>query len=527
MIDFFKYYYRNIFFKVFFLLLFNSKCFSQKICSFNDNSDNIDYYYNTSSYQYDNLVANEIVRNILNKINVSNDYFIVKSIHGEENCYAVYLNGYKYIFIDNNWIDEIKSTSGDWFYLFALSHEIAHHLLGHTTQKNTSLEQQRLNELNADRFAGVILAKYGAPLNSINNIFNKIPNPDLKSDHPQNEARVRVVKEAYFNEVNKIENKLLIDIIKGSYFTKDDFVMNINNCRDRFYNYLESANYDNMDNLLGDYENLIRLNKNIDIIYELSMLYLINLNYDKYLKALEFSYVSIKDSLSLVRLIGFGGEDHYKKFTSKYPEVFSFDKYRGDNLELCVELANLFLLMNRYSDERDETGYLEAAEDLLIHSKKIIENNDNSSENDKILSKYFESAGVISMRKQDFYSACKYLYKAEKIIQEEYDKEDISYNLDLLSSMIFTYNSNLLEACLKLNDYKTSKICIDKCDNVLINRNSLIENTEPKEYVGRFFYLKALYLFNTNNDSQACEFLSKSCDLGQISGCDKLKILCQ
>lgn len=100
-------------------------------------------------------------------------------------AFAVIRSKKRYIVYD----EEVNFTEPkgqvSWFSLAVLSHEVAHHLAGHTAVKNQSPHKR---ELEADRFAGFMLGQLGASLHQAQ-AFTKIFSLKGSKSHPPRAER--------------------------------------------------------------------------------------------------------------------------------------------------------------------------------------------------------------------------------------------------------------------------------------------------------------------------------------------------
>lgn len=150
----------------------------------------------------------------------------------KRNAYAkMNKNGTRFIVYDNEWFASLDTSETKIESLTILAHEIGHHLAAHTIQRNhkkyveackycrpkskhfnkeicekefskeysTYLANRRIQELQADRFAGFIMNYYGASKGEVCNIFNKISKikDDSNSTHPSLEKRLKAVEEGF------------------------------------------------------------------------------------------------------------------------------------------------------------------------------------------------------------------------------------------------------------------------------------------------------------------------------------------
>ena len=168
-----------------------------------------------------------------------------------ENAYAtVDSNGTRFIVYDDDFLKKLDDDSSRLQTITVLAHEIGHHLAAHTLFINDEnfknsynkyckkgspdyneetckkeylkyLKLERGQELEADRFAGFIMFKYGASLNEIMNMYRKITDnsDDTESTHPNLNKRLDAVKAGYDLAATKTEastQKIDLQEIKGN-----------------------------------------------------------------------------------------------------------------------------------------------------------------------------------------------------------------------------------------------------------------------------------------------------------------------
>jgi len=102
----------------------------------------------------------------------------------------------------------INSRTNDWSSLTILAHEVGHHINGHALDltmffgkvvEPKSLEAKRKQELEADEFAGFIMAKLGAPLKQVESAIALISSDkdDTYSTHPSKNKRLNALRMGY------------------------------------------------------------------------------------------------------------------------------------------------------------------------------------------------------------------------------------------------------------------------------------------------------------------------------------------
>ena len=135
------------------ILLFTSKIYSQETaCGLTDETTQNLLNCINSNFNFNNSIKlDKITNDILKKIGLEHKNFRVLSCNSVNNALAFNYNNERYIVADQiflNYLNQNDKTNDYWFYLFILSHEIAHHLNGHTLKKENNLENKRQQELS-------------------------------------------------------------------------------------------------------------------------------------------------------------------------------------------------------------------------------------------------------------------------------------------------------------------------------------------------------------------------------------------
>ena len=192
-----------------FLIAFNS---------YSQNNDGIEiclqYQKSLKSFITDKE-AEDALNKILNVIGASRNFFLV-SCDEISNALAITFKGERYILYDKDFINKIENMTNDWSGLFILAHEIGHHINGHTRDfllaevlDEQSKEKQREEELEADEFAGFIVANLGAKYNEVSELLDLIGSDadDSYSSHPNKDKRKEAVKKGF----DKMESPALTE----------------------------------------------------------------------------------------------------------------------------------------------------------------------------------------------------------------------------------------------------------------------------------------------------------------------------
>jgi len=146
---------------------------------------------------------------ILNVIGASKR-FVVLPCSNIENAVAVTYKGIRYILYDNEFMSSIAEKTSIWSNTFILAHEVGHHINGHSVDvlliasdviKPYSIKDKQQQELEADEFAGFILAKLGATLAQASESINLLANneDDTFSTHPSKNKRLTAIKIGFNN----------------------------------------------------------------------------------------------------------------------------------------------------------------------------------------------------------------------------------------------------------------------------------------------------------------------------------------
>lgn len=108
-------------------------------------------------------------------------------------------NKMRYIVYDPEFISNLNGDHIDWVGMSILAHELGHHLCNHTLERPKSLEESRLNELQADHYSGFQMQKLGATLEQAQMavMLNASEGDDRYSTHPNKAKRLESIKQGY------------------------------------------------------------------------------------------------------------------------------------------------------------------------------------------------------------------------------------------------------------------------------------------------------------------------------------------
>jgi len=217
---------------------------SQILCTDDFNISNLEQQkvYNLS----ENIDAYTFTDSLMKLANLPMNFVLMK-IKKANNAFA-YLDsfGIRYIYYDEKFLGALNSDSTKIESTTVLAHEIGHHLAGHTlflesffdkdpcvewTNKRSSkydyskvknecgkyLVNRREKELEADKFAGYIMQKFGSSLPKVQNTFHQITSnyDDTNSTHPNLNKRLKAIEHGYNLGERGIKSMDILNMIKG------------------------------------------------------------------------------------------------------------------------------------------------------------------------------------------------------------------------------------------------------------------------------------------------------------------------
>ena len=310
-----------------------------------------------------NSAAEDALERILGTIGASKR-FVLQPCSNTNNAVATSYKGIRYILYDPEFMNTLN-YGNNWGNLFILAHEVGHHINGHSLDlvlyandavESVSLAQSRQEELEADEFAGFVLARLGGPISAANQVISKISNnsDDSYNTHPSQSKRLNAVSRGYNKSKTKSNNTKSKKEIANEYFYKG----------------LEKNDNDDKNGAISDYTTAISLNPKLDAaLNNRSMIFK-----DKGLfkQALEDINIAIKIT-----------QDN--------------DQYFSNRARIKMEMA----------ESRDDSSILEAIGDLTT----AISLNPKKSYN------YLER-GMCKYRALGWETACKDFLKAQSLKEE-------------------------------------------------------------------------------------------------------------
>lgn len=158
--------------------------------------------------------ANKTLEKILDIAGLSKNFSLFPC-DGIPNAAAFTFNGDRYIFYNPEFMNNISYQTNNISDVFILAHEVGHHVNFHTKDllllsKGLSeipkLEEKRKQELEADEFAGFIMAKLGYSLSDVKDVLKKLKNDwrtenyesDKYATHPAIYKRLDAINQGYF-----------------------------------------------------------------------------------------------------------------------------------------------------------------------------------------------------------------------------------------------------------------------------------------------------------------------------------------
>ena len=244
------------------LLFISFSSFGQEFRSYLDNANEADKIcaaYAGKSYISDKA-ANEALQLILSTIGASKR-FVLASCENIPNAMAISLKGIRYIFYNREFMSDIISKTNYWSNMSILAHEVGHHINGHTTDAiliindvvdMESLSESRKMELEADEFAGFVLAKLGATFTEASEAIALISSDDddTYSTHPSKSKRIAAISKGYNNATGETTGEITSTYSKTSSSTAEEY----------FYSGYEKGQNKDYYGAIADYNKAIELN---------------------------------------------------------------------------------------------------------------------------------------------------------------------------------------------------------------------------------------------------------------------------
>ena len=163
---------------------------------------------NTEQLQNAEPLIENMIDRILTIAKIGQQYNVCR-LPNSFNAVAIIYQKKRIIAYDSAYLNRLARQSGEmhWGKITVLAHEIGHHIYGHTDKLLTleklpqmqQLALKRQYELEADQFAGIVLANMGASLSSAKALIGmlKIHKKEIFSTHPDAKKRVNAVTKGW------------------------------------------------------------------------------------------------------------------------------------------------------------------------------------------------------------------------------------------------------------------------------------------------------------------------------------------
>lgn len=264
-------------------------------CSYGQSNYSKDALRLCSVLQSNNFGTDSDAENALDKIlNVigASKRFVLQPCSNIDNAVATSYKGIRYILYDREFMNSIN-YGNNWGNIFVLAHEVGHHINGHSLDlvlyaadaiEPQSLAQSRQDELEADEFAGFILAKLGGSLSVAEQSIYSISSnrDDTYSTHPSRDKRLAAVRKGYSKASPSNTNNYLSLFQKGiAEYKKNTFqsiensikifkaviILNPEFLEAYFYLFLSHYSIEKYQESIGYLDSMIRLSPNDSDLY--------------------------------------------------------------------------------------------------------------------------------------------------------------------------------------------------------------------------------------------------------------------
>lgn len=518
----------KLFFKTFITFLIPYFCFCQtNYCNYNTGNFPTNYYkYLQGNYENDNQI-DKFITDITSLIGLEKNFIYVNS-PGINNCLALNYEGFRYILYDKSFLNNISRSKNmkESVYISVLAHEIGHHLQGHTL-KNISEIDNKISELEADKFSGFVMAKFGFSIIEAQESINSLPQTFSKT-HPDKLKRLLAIKEGY--EIATLKQNYIINKVKTELLST------------LFVNYFmkgqEDLRNNHFENAIDNLTTSITLNKGNNffpialraLAYSKAKLYSQAINDYKKLETININdSLVIGDFLYFNRGVTYEKMENYSKASKDFYNAYNLNK--KDKISLMKFAVNQTLSGNHQSalmayefQITDDDIYNSGLEnftkgDVFFH-KALSYYEKNELENAE---KYFEIAKTL-YPKEYTRLALPYYYMGKIYIKKENNEKALEQFLIFIEinkseQNYFMYDINYSKAnevYHLLSHYYCNKKDFELSTNYL---NILIEREpkSPNPYLSR-----GLNYYFMNELEKAKSDYNKSCDLGLKDGCKLL-----
>jgi hypothetical protein len=514
---------------------------------------------------FDFLNGTQIVQDILNKSGINNFNFLVKPCQSIDNAIAIYYNNKRYILFDPNFIANISSNDGSSFTpLLVLAHEIGHHIFGHTLSITNDLSQQRKNELEADYFAGYVLAKFGGEEAHIIQLFNNISNTvdDSNSSHPNRSKRIAKALEGY-NDGMATMDKIILELIKQVPYNPTSLEYLTSKAHMNLSKWLNSDSELYLQNAEQFYKRIIQNFDNNDAIQELSLLYYYSSRINDCIKLKNHLYKKTQNMRFKLEL------ESYKIVYEKVIKGSCYTPIIDDSIlntstfdykELNT-VYHLFKVLNNYNENNEDSIVYQKIMEHIKSFKNVVNDILISSYDDSVnFSSIMNSIGLIYLKTSESSKAVDYFNKSLEFIKTikprysirtememlEFNKIGVSINLALslvqdsqhnesykiINDEIFylnKVNKDNYKKLLKLSYYVRGRCNLESGmdEKSLIDFNLAIDKDACKKENAVFYYYRGVAYSSIDNNNDACIDFKTSCENGCKQACQNFKFICE
>ncbi len=482
---------------LFFLFSYNSIAFTQYTCAFNP-VDNMILCLDQFSTDQISDKMNFAVDNILNPIGLSRKNFIVKSCKQIENAAAIIYKNNRYILMDELFFSSKAQKNAVTYYLI-LSHEIAHHLHGHTSLELVVDNSKRQSqELECDYFAGFVLSSLGYNLEEVKaeaSIILSDHNFNENSTHPPLSRRIEYISRGYLDSqknygytIDKIysylQNEYRVAFEKN---LESRFNYMFNDARNGYFDVILNNKYQRIDEVISKYNKIDLIFGDFSVLHaDLGQLYKLKKDYNQ-----SYSYF-----LSAYKM-----SDQVEYLLSAYQVYYEGDIIGNDSVfqpllkidYTSLKHPNFLKFLAIYTSQYKPEKSIE----ILTFCLNNWPNFDLNEKEKYLESNILSDLSVIYVRQENYNKAFEYINKSLKIWDLENTKTNTFSSEDSIDIVTILDNKALIE--LRLEKFSE---CIQTCELIALKfPQNLISHGNIYYYQGRSYfelkeYRNALDKFN-------------------------------
>ena len=353
----------------------NNNCSSKRASNVEIARTNCLNKINSNQTFHNYKTADIAIEKIVSSVSIPNNFKLVEC-ENIQNAAALIYNGERYILYDKDFLNAISERTNDFGRIFVLAHEIGHHINGHLIsdvnyrlinerRKEETNAEKRKMELEADKFAGSVIARLGGNIEDATMPIRLIPNPPLNGTHPQTKDRVNSIILGYNNAkksnlnatVVSVNNTNTVYLDRNSKDYQDIFLYLINHGKvnnkiftgvtvteldkigsfSEYYNYISIFEKDVTARIKSFYQNGINYMDRIEI----STGEFIERIYDR--KTINENGMGVKEKITAwhnngikaasVTELGYGRKDGEDKRWSKQGNLLRYENYNNGKLD--------------------------------------------------------------------------------------------------------------------------------------------------------------------------------------------------